>query len=273
MVKRFWFFVNDYSLEPPLVICTWYSAVCLACGFRCELISLAVLYITIFLGYSLDRFFEPDENGFVLAERHRLTKESRKTTFIIFSIILLLESFLMIKCYNSKFIISVVTVCIISLVNLLFPKIFHKYRESLFLGKEFRNAILLTVFVCLFIIESEKSKIFSLTHFILIFSIFLFNLLLISLIDKSNDSITSLTKLQKNPLILNKLILYIFYIPIICVIIFEFSLSFLVFLIFVEITFCLSYFTSVFSSPIFRRRLVDTIFWFIPLLYILFNIA
>ena len=59
MIRNFWYLINDYSLEPPLIICAWYVAICKSYGFYLESVDLVMIFfIILFVFYSFFKSFE-----------------------------------------------------------------------------------------------------------------------------------------------------------------------------------------------------------------------
>ena len=268
MIRNFWYLINDYSLEPPLIICTWYVAICKSYGFYLESVDLVMIFFIILFGYTLDRLFEPEGSGYLLTARHQKLKNFKNYLFVLFLPVLILILFLLINYYELKFIISIIIILIFSLNNLYLLRSPCRYFKFLILGKEFHNSMTITIYIIIFIINrNEVSYNIMFLTFIVIF----FNMLLISFIDIKSDNEKNFTFLQKNPTILKCILLFLFISPIINLLLL-FNPKTTNFFLLILTTFSFSLFFCFNFRSFLGRRVIDTIYWFLPVLYIIINL-
>ena len=272
MIKIYRNFQN-YSVEPFIVAAMWQQCVIKDQTGNFCLIYGSVLGLSVWLAYSMDRFFEPHYKKSYSSERHQVLRERQKIFLVIWFSFILVNLYLIILHLSVAVIIFGLVLVLCVSINQFLSMEETKFYVANFFSKEFRTTILFSCGILFFPAVAIGMQIENMFLILVLLtnSIFL-NCSITNFFERSLDiKRNNLSFLQASKTRLKKSILLM-------VLVFLIILPIILTETDYKITTCAYVFTVVSLTLILfikssfdtKRRITDTIFWLAPLITLIF---
>ena len=272
MIKIYRNFQN-YSVEPFIVAAIWQQCVIKDQTGDFSFIYASVLGLSVWLAYSIDRFFEPVYETSHSSERYQVLQKIKKAFLVIWFSFILVNLYLIILHLSVFVIVFGLALILCVIVNQYLSIIETKYFAVSFFSKEFRTTILFSLGILFFPAVDIGMKIqdMLIVLALLINSIFL-NCAITSFFERKYDikrnslSFLQVSKKRLRKSIVTMVIFFLIIFPFVAVkknyntIIDAYLFTFPSLLVVLFIN----------STIDNKRRITDTILWVVPLITLIF---
>ena len=259
-------FVNILSLDAPLVVLSWMHLVCLEFGYTLNIFQKVVFFLSVWLAYSSDRYFEnyvknPDSK---ISTRHLYLYENQVYYLSAWSLILIISVYLTLN----YFLPLQILICtgLLSLVLLNQLQSFYQFKKvELIFPKNIRTSVILSLscfcFCFPFISEFSLELIIS---FIILTFFFWLNCFQIKFWEVKHNNLNGGSRFLCQRFIN---FLYLVELAFILYLIISFDNKFIFFNLSITLTICMSYFLNKFKICFDSKRIfLDQIYWVCPLI-------
>lgn len=272
MIKIYRNFQN-YSVEPFIVAAIWQQCVIKDQTGDFSFIYGSVLGLSVWLAYSIDRFFEPVYETSHSSERYQVLQKIKKAFLVIWFSFILVNLYLIILHLSVFVIVFGLALILCVIVNQYLSIIETKYFAVSFFSKEFRTTILFSLGILFFPAVDIGMKIqdMLIVLALLINSIFL-NCAITSFFERKYDikrnslSFLQVSKKRLRKSIVTMVIFFLIIFPFVAIkknyntIIDAYLFTFPSLLVVLFIN----------STIDNKRRITDTILWVVPLITLIF---
>lgn len=256
-------FLRKLSLEPSLILTSWFLLLSETYIVSVYYWECAILFISTWLGYSADRYLEPNAEMSTLSDRHLIFKQLDKIFKISWLIAMLVTSYISIYFLNNLQLFLLSLLFISTIICLYIAQQESKLGYKFIFFKEFRTAYILSLATIFFFsFKPITSNLDYCIIFIFFFFLYLNNLLYTNIYELSYDqSLDRISFLQRDPHVISILFKICFF-SILCII--------LLFLTFHYIIIIASIIVLALNLLLYKKYLlkniqIDTIYWVIPL--------
>lgn len=196
--------MRAWSLEPSLVVVSWYLLLCKTCLKSYSFAEVAFLANATWIGYSLDRFWEMPYSQSRLSVRHKTLKKNCQVFKFIWLLLIFANAVITFFFLNplNTFLISFLLVCALLSIYISVNETFLGL--NLFFSKDIRTPILLSSLTSIFLISKVNDILTFITLFLLLYFLYSVNIILFSFYERKKDASENRTTIYQSKNILIK---------------------------------------------------------------------